>query len=79
MAAVQVEVRFDKIAEKWHALARRRLAYICELERNGRWKRYYTEEQFASILRGAERATMLWAKLAVQRVTLSKRDLSSAA
>ena len=79
MAAVQGEVRFDKIAEKWHALAHRRLAYICELERNGRWKRYYTEDQFTSILREAERATMLWAELAVQRVTLSKRDLSSAA
>lgn len=72
MAAVQGEVRFDKIAEKWHALARRRLASICELQRNGRWKRYYTEEQLESSLQDAERATMLWAKLAFQRVTFSK-------
>jgi hypothetical protein len=70
MAAVQV--RFDKIAEKWHALARRRLASICELQRNGRWKRYYTQEQLTSSLQDAERTRMLWAKLAVQRVTFSK-------
>ena len=31
MAAVQGGVRFDKIAEKWHALAQRRLAYFGEL------------------------------------------------
>jgi uncharacterized repeat protein (TIGR03809 family) len=72
MAAVQGEVRFDKIAEKWLALARRRLAHISELERNGRWNRYYTEEQFASRLHDAEHATILWATLASQRVTLGK-------
>jgi len=72
MAAVQSEVRFDKIAEKWLVLARWRLAHISELQRNGRWDRYYTEEQLASSLREAEHATILWATLASQRVTLGK-------
>lgn len=67
MAVVQGEVRFDKIAEKWHALAQRRLACIRELERSGRWKRYCTKEQFASYLAEAEHAVMLWAKLATER------------
>jgi uncharacterized repeat protein (TIGR03809 family) len=67
MAAMQIGVRFDKIAEKWHALAQRRLAYIRDLERSGRWKRYYTEELYASYLRDAERAVMLWSKLAAAR------------
>jgi uncharacterized repeat protein (TIGR03809 family) len=67
MAAMQIGVRFDKIAEKWHALAQRRLAYIRELERSGRWKRYYTEELYALYLRDAERAVMLWSTLATVR------------
>ena len=53
MATVQGGARFDKIAEKWHALAQRRLAYIRELERSGRWKRYCTQEQLASQLHEA--------------------------
>ena len=67
MAAVQGGVRFDKIAEKWHALAQRRLAYLGELYRSGRWKWYYAEEEFKLLLRDAERATLLWAELAGQR------------
>jgi hypothetical protein len=64
MASIQREVRFDNIAERWHALALRRLAYIRELERSGRWTRYCTKEQIASRLRDAERAVALWAMLA---------------
>jgi uncharacterized repeat protein (TIGR03809 family) len=67
MAAMQIGVRFDKIAEKWHALAQRRLTYIRELERSGRWKRYYTEQLYAMCLRDAERAVMLWSKLTTAR------------
>ena len=64
MAAMQSGVRFDKIAEKWHALAQRRLAYLGELDRSGRWKWYYAEEQFKLQRRAAERAVSLWAGLA---------------
>ena len=79
MAAVQGGVRFDKIAEKWYALAQRRLAYIRELERNGRWKRYSTDEQFASSLRDAERVVTLWAKLAGHQGAQAKSDFRPAA
>jgi len=64
MAAIQDGVSFQPIAVKWHALAQRRLAYMRELDRNGRWKRYYTSEEFVLYLRDAERAVMLWARLA---------------
>lgn len=64
MAAGQSGVRFDNIAGKWHALALRRLAYIGELDRSGRWKWYYAEEQFKLHRRAAERAVALWAELA---------------
>jgi uncharacterized repeat protein (TIGR03809 family) len=79
MAAVQSGVRFDKIAEKWHALAQRRLAYVGELARSGRWKWYYAEEQFKLQLREAERAVALWAELAGQRPADGKGDMQPAA
>ncbi len=80
MAAVQSGVRFDKIAEKWHALAQRRLAYIGELDRSGRWKWYYAEEEFKRLQRRqAERATSLWADLAGRRPANRKSDIQPAA
>jgi hypothetical protein len=79
MAAVQSGVRFDKIAEKWHALAQRRLAYIGELDRSGRWKWYYAEEEFKSQRCAAERAAALWAELAGRRSEDGKSDIQPAA
>ena len=64
MAVEQGGVCFDKIAAKWHALAQRRLAHVRELERSGRWKRLYSDEQFRSYLRETERVADLWARLA---------------
>jgi len=77
MAAVQSGVRFDKIAEKWHALAQRRLAYVGELARSGRWKWYYAEEQFKLQLREAERAATLWAELAGQHSANATSDFQA--
>ena len=79
MAAVQGGVRFDKIAEKWHALAQRRLAYIGELARSGRWKWYYAEEQFKLQWRQAEHAVVLWAELAGRRLGDGKSEIQPAA
>jgi hypothetical protein len=67
MAVVQGGVRFDKIAAKWHALAQRRLVYVRELERSGRWELFYSAEQFGSYLRETERVAALWAKLAASQ------------
>ncbi|MFY9686410.1 MAG: hypothetical protein WAJ88_11485 [Pseudolabrys sp.] len=64
MAVEQGGVCFDKIAAKWHSLAQRRLAHVRELERSGRWKRLYSDEQFRSYLRETERVADLWARLA---------------
>jgi len=79
MAIVQGAVRFYRIAEKWHGLARRRLAQIRDLERSGRWTRYYTKEQLAWHLHEAERITALWAALASRRSAFEKRDFPPAA
>jgi hypothetical protein len=74
MAVVQGGVRLDQIAEKWHTLAQRRLAHARELERSGRWKHLYSEEQFRSYLREAERVAALWAKLARQFAAAPSKD-----
>lgn len=73
MATVRGEVALDRIAEKWHALAQRRLAYIRELERSGRWKRYCTQEQLASQIHEAERVAAIWAALAGRASALAPR------
>jgi uncharacterized repeat protein (TIGR03809 family) len=67
MAIVQGGVRFDQIAAKWHALAQRRLAHVRELERSGRWRRFYSEEQFGSYVREAERVATIWKQLAATK------------
>jgi hypothetical protein len=64
MAVVQGGVRFDQIARKWHALAQRRLAHVRELEHSGRWKHFYSAEQFGSYLHETERVAALWERLA---------------
>jgi uncharacterized repeat protein (TIGR03809 family) len=69
MAVVQGGVRFDRIAAKWHALAQRRLAHVRELERSGRWRYFYSEEQFSSYLREAERVAAIWRQLAASQFT----------
>ena len=75
-------VRFDLIARKWHALARRRLLYYSELYRSGRWKHYYaSREEFAAQMLDVIRAAKIWARLAGEEppAISGKDDLKSAA
>ena len=51
-------------AQRWRALAERRRAHFVELYHTGRWKRYYSEEQFLHRLRDAIRASERWAEIA---------------
>jgi uncharacterized repeat protein (TIGR03809 family) len=51
-------------ARKWRALAERRRAHFVELYHSGRWKRYYSEEQFLLRLREAVRVSERWAEIA---------------
>ena len=54
----------DEVAQKWRLLAARRCAYFFELYYSGRWKRYYSEEQFLLRLRKAIRVSERWAEVA---------------
>jgi uncharacterized repeat protein (TIGR03809 family) len=54
----------DQVAQKWRDLADRRRAHFVELYHSGRWKHYYSEEQFLHRMREAIRATESWALIA---------------
>lgn len=64
MAVVHEKLRFVGIAVKWHALAKKRLAYLRALERSGRWRLFYTPEKFSVSLHDAEQTVLIWANLA---------------
>jgi uncharacterized repeat protein (TIGR03809 family) len=55
----------DEVAQKWRALAERRLAHFVELYESGRWRHYYSEEQFLHRMREAVRLSERWAQIAL--------------
>ncbi len=48
------------ILTRWRLLAERRLNYLNELSKSGRWRRYYTEAALAENISEAERAVSMW-------------------
>ena len=54
----------DSAARKWRDLAERRRAHYIELYRSGRWRHYYTDEEFAASMRQAIAAAERWAAIA---------------
>ena len=54
----------DAVAQKWRSLAERRRAHFLELYASGRWKRYYSEEQFLYRMHEAIRVAKRWAEIA---------------
>jgi uncharacterized repeat protein (TIGR03809 family) len=55
---------YETVSRKWREFAERRCAYFLDLHRSGRWKHYYTEEEFIARLRDVRNAAEIWAKLA---------------
>jgi uncharacterized repeat protein (TIGR03809 family) len=60
MPALPGVPRFDQLAQRWLELAERRLAFFSELYRSGRWRRYYTPEQFAERVTDAMKVVTTW-------------------
>jgi len=54
----------EEVAQKWRALAERRCAYFLELYRSGRWRHYYSEEQFLVRMREAIELNERWMEIA---------------
>lgn len=69
--------RLDQISRKWLAFAERRLAYYADLHRSGRWRHYYSKEEFAARVREVIQAVQIWRKLAQGKT--DRNDLRPAA
>jgi uncharacterized repeat protein (TIGR03809 family) len=54
----------DAVAQKWRVLAERRRAHFFDLHASGRWKHYYSENQFLYRMREAIRLAQRWAEIA---------------
>ena len=57
-------LKWDRVGLKWRDLAERRHAHYLELYKSGRWKRYYTEEEFRTELSAAIELAQRWAAIA---------------
>jgi uncharacterized repeat protein (TIGR03809 family) len=61
----------DDAAQKWRAFAERRRVHFDELYHTGRWKRYYSEEQFLLKMREAVKASDRWAEIVTSKADRS--------
>jgi uncharacterized repeat protein (TIGR03809 family) len=66
----------EEVAQKWRALAERRRAYFLELYRSGRWRHYYSEEQFLARMRETIWLSERWAEIAPPRAAESVPERS---
>ena len=48
---------------KWHALAERRRRLYVELYRSDKWRRHYSEEAFAMLMRDVIQNVESWSKV----------------
>ena len=54
----------DPVALKWRSLIERRRAHFVDLYLSGRWKRYFSEEQFLTNFREAMSMADRWTEIA---------------
>ncbi len=64
MATRQYPYAMDRAAQKWRLLAERRQAHFIELYQSGRWKHYYTDEEFVLRMRESIAVVHRWAQIA---------------
>ena len=53
-----------ELSRRWQALAERRRDHFVELQRTGRWRKYYKEESFRGQMDDAINGPDAWAELA---------------
>jgi hypothetical protein len=64
LAPPRAVLSLDPVALKWRDLVDRRRAHFVELYLTGRWKRYYSEEQFLVIFRDTMSIAERWTEIA---------------
>lgn len=63
------------IVVRWSALAEQRLGYLTELYETGRWRRYYSEDDFLENIREAKGAVETWHGLLNAEATPDNRPI----
>ncbi len=63
MAAQVASVDYDRVTQRWRDLAERRRAHFVDLYESGRWRHYYTEEEFRACMRDVVAAADAWVRL----------------
>lgn len=64
LAPPRALLSLDPIALKWRNLVDRRRAHLVDLYLSGRWKRYYSEEQFRDCFRDTMTIAERWNEIA---------------
>jgi hypothetical protein len=67
------------MSQDFRALAQRRHAYYLELLQSGRWRRYFSEQEFAERLRDVMNDTKFWNTLASEDAETAITDERTAA
>jgi hypothetical protein len=72
-------LRTEEIARKWLALAERRLEYLDDLHRSGRYQKFFTEQSLLAIKRATQQTARQWASLlppmmSAPEATVTPRD-----
>ena len=60
----QAARKWELVALKWRNLAEQRRAHHVDLYKSGRWKHYYTDEEFVAQMRDANAIALRWALIA---------------
>jgi uncharacterized repeat protein (TIGR03809 family) len=63
-AMLPAAAKWESVVRKWRSLAERRSAHHIEMFNSGRWKHYYTDEEFLVAMRSAIVNARNWGALA---------------
>jgi len=64
--------QYQRALERWRALAERRLEHMTLLYETGRWRRYFSEDEFVGIIRETRAAVEAWRRLAPEQATVAQ-------
>lgn len=55
---------WERLAHRWRGIAERRSAHHIEMFYSGRWRHYYTDEEFLVVMRSAILMAKRWSVIA---------------
>jgi uncharacterized repeat protein (TIGR03809 family) len=64
--------RYQRTLERWRVLAERRLEHMTVLYESGRWRRYFSEEQFIGVIRETRTAVDAWRRIVPEHETVAQ-------